>query len=82
MPKVIISEKTLNQIVGGLADNLTLQDIAKKHNVTSQQIASQLAKGIKVEMEHTNNRKMAEEIALDHLSELPDYYDKLKNVER
>lgn len=30
--------------------------------------------GIAVEMEHTNDPRVAEEIALDHLSEDPRYY--------
>lgn len=37
----------------------------------------QLRKGIKVEMEHTTDRKTAKEIAMDHLTEHPRYYDKL-----
>jgi len=32
-------------------------------------------------MEHTKNADMARKIALDHLSEVPNYYDKLKQVE-
>lgn len=38
----------------------------------------QLEKGIKIEMEHTNDRKTAEIIAKQHLSERPDYYQRLK----
>lgn len=37
--------------------------------------------GIKIEKEHTKNEKIAREIALDHLGEVPDYYSKLKKVE-
>ena len=37
----------------------------------------QLEMGIKVEMEHTNDRKVAEKIALQHLAEDPQYYTKL-----
>jgi hypothetical protein len=44
-------------------------------------LKNQLTKGIKVELEHTNNKSKAEEIAMDHLSEDPKYYDKLKKVE-
>lgn len=77
--KIIISE---NILVGGLSDNLTIKNIAKKHNVSIQQIKSQLMKGIKVETEHTENKKIAKEIALDHLSELPNYYDKLELIEK
>lgn len=37
----------------------------------------QLKKGTKVEMEHTNNPKIAEKIAIDHLKENPNYYKDL-----
>jgi len=37
----------------------------------------QIKKGMEVEMEHTNDRRMALKIALDHLKEDPKYYDKL-----
>jgi len=37
----------------------------------------QLAIGIAVEMEHTNNKKTALEIAIDHLTEKNDYYTEL-----
>jgi hypothetical protein len=48
----------------------------------------QLAMGIEVELEHTNDRRLAEEIARDHLAEqirkgLPqDYYTRLAEMER
>ena len=38
----------------------------------------ELAMGIKVEAEHAKSRKIATEIAMDHLSENPRYYSKLK----
>jgi hypothetical protein len=80
---------------GGKADKKTLLDLAKKHayddstdsttkeriNKVHKELKSQLTKGIKVELEHTNNKSKAEEIAMDHLSEDPKYYDKLKKVE-
>ena len=59
----------------------TVGAIAYKHNVTVKSIRQQLSKGIKVEMEHTTDPKVAKEIALDHLNEYPDYYDRLENVE-
>jgi len=73
---------------GGLADNKTLEDIAKKY-VTKKssleqimfKLKKQLKKGIKKEMDHTNSVKTAREIAMDHLSEIPNYYDRLKKVE-
>ena len=44
-------------------------------------LKSQLVKGIKVEMEHTNSVDVAMEIAKDHLFEDPNYYDNLKKIE-
>ncbi len=55
--------------------------IARKHNVPVEKIKSQLTKGIKIEHEHTKDFGVAREIALDHLFELPDYYDRLEKVE-
>jgi len=40
-----------------------------------------LAKGIRVEMEHTEQRSIARRIAMDHLTEDPRYYDKLARME-
>jgi hypothetical protein len=39
----------------------------------------QLAKGTKIEIEHTKDEKMAEKIARDHLVEDSKYYDKLES---
>ncbi len=66
---------------GGLSDNKTIQDVAKKHKVDVDSLKIQFNKGIKVEMEHTNDKKIASEIALDHLYEDPKYYTKLKKIE-
>lgn len=41
----------------------------------------QLKKGIEVEMEHTDDPEEAKKIAMDHLSEDPQYYSKLDEVE-
>ena len=41
----------------------------------------QLAVGVGVEMEHTNNPKTAQKIAMDHLTEDPKYYIKLNKME-
>lgn len=40
----------------------------------------ELEKGIKVEMEHTDDPDIAEIIALQHLSEDPHYYNKLQSL--
>jgi len=43
--------------------------------------AKELKMGIAVEHEHTPNSEVAERIAIDHLSEIPDYYTRLKKME-
>lgn len=68
-------------IPGGLAKNLSLSDIAKKHGVSPTELKQEFKKGVKVEMEHTDDIKIAAEIALDHLFEDPKYYTKLKKIE-
>lgn len=60
----------------------TPYEVAKKHKVPELQILLQLDKGIEIENEHTNDKRIAREIALDHLSELPDYYDQLERMEQ
>lgn len=60
---------------------LSVPELAEKHGVSRMDIATQLDKGIKVELEHTRDRTVAREIALDHLAEDPKYYDKLASVE-
>jgi hypothetical protein len=40
----------------------------------------QLEKGIEEEMEHTDDSETAKKIALDHLSETPDYYTRLSEA--
>jgi hypothetical protein len=61
---------------------LTIPAIAKKHKVTTDYIKQQLARGIKVELEHTTHRNVAREIALDHLAERANYYVELAKVEK
>ena len=68
-------------IPGGMAKGMTLNDIAKKHNVSVDTIVKDLKKGMKVEMEHTTDASVAKEIAMDHLFEDPKYYDKLDKME-
>ena len=38
--------------------------------------------GIKVEMEHVDDEELAKEISMDHLEEIPDYYDRLDKMEK
>lgn len=65
----------------GNAAGMTVEDIAKKHGVAVKQIEDQVEIGKKIEMEHTNDEREAEIIALDHLSEFADYYDRLVKME-
>jgi rubrerythrin len=69
-------------ISGGKSDKKTVEDIASKHNVSVEFIHKQLEIGIKVELEHTNDKELAAEIALDHLWEIPDYYTRLDKMEK
>ncbi len=70
-----------DEIPGGLAAGMTLNGIAKKHNVSVDMMVAEFKKGISVEMEHTSDREVAKEIALDHLYENPNYYTNLAKVE-
>lgn len=84
------------EIEGGKAKDKSLMDLAKKHTkdrTTQKQsperiekmynhLERQLKKGTKVEMEHTDNKKIAKEIAMDHLTEDPNYYNKLAKIHR
>ena len=69
------------KLEGGVADSKSLEELAKKHKVDVKMLTKQFNKGIKVEMEHTDNKQMAKEIAMDHISEDPKYYDKLSKME-
>jgi len=65
-------KETPDIVPGGKADKKEDKDFDKK----------QLADGLKVELEHTNNIDLAKEIAKDHLTEDPDYYKKLKTIHK
>jgi len=66
----------------GLASNMTVDQIAEKHGVSVEAIETQLEKGMKIELEHTSDLDEARDIALDHLVEFPDYYDRLEKMEK
>ena len=59
-------------IPGGLADDKEPSEFPK----------DKLRAGVKVEKEHTSVPAIAEEIAMDHLTEDPKYYKKLKRIEK
>jgi len=71
-----------DKIKGGKADKLSIEDIAKKHDVSVESIKAQIEMGKKIEMEHVDDIKLAEEISMDHLDEIPDYYTRLKKMEK
>jgi hypothetical protein len=60
----------------------SLSQISKKHGVSMAKLRSQLAKGRKIEHEHVKKDAEAAEIARDHLAEFPDYYTRLKKMEK
>jgi hypothetical protein len=79
-----------DKIPGGLAKGKTIIDLAKKYDskgyydqtqFAKEYIKPKLMKGIKVEMEHTTDVRIATEIAMDHLWEDINYYEKLASIE-
>ena len=62
------------ELKGGESDGMTEKDLAEKHNVDVKDIKKEINIGIRVEMEHTDSKKVAKEIAMDHISEYADYY--------
>lgn len=82
-----------NEIKGGKADKITTLDALydywaekgyKSGGISKslkKQLQQQINKGVKIEMEHTNDKEKATEITMDHLTEFPDYYDRLEKME-
>ena len=60
-----------DKLEGGIADKSSPSEFDQ----------GQLKIGIKIEMEHTKDKDIAKEIAMDHLKEIPDYYSRLDNME-
>lgn len=60
-----------DRLPGGLADDASPEDFDP----------DELALGVKTESEHTTDENLAREIAMDHLTEDPKYYTKLKKFE-
>jgi hypothetical protein len=61
----------VDRLPGGLADRRRPENFDP----------GELQRGISVEMEHTADPTMAQEIAMDHLAEDPEYYQKLARME-
>ena len=74
--------KKSTQVSEHFKPHSSVEDIAKKHNVSVADIGKQLDMGINVEQEHTKDKSIATVIALQHLDELPDYYTRLKGAEK
>jgi hypothetical protein len=64
-----------------LKSHKTVEQIAKKHRMNVSDIRRQLDMGVPIEHEHTRNKILATDIALQHLDEIPDYYTRLKKME-
>ncbi|NBV27569.1 hypothetical protein EBS02_00905 [bacterium] len=79
-----------NFLKGGKSDKITILDLALLHSEKKNlsisaiidHLTHQLVDGVFIEMEHTDSPQQAREIAMDHLFEDPDYYTKLKKIEK
>ena len=54
--------------------------IAKENKATGDEVVKKISAGADVEMEHTEDRKVAMRIASDHLKEDFNYYEKLRKA--
>lgn len=64
-----------------LRPHKTVEQIARKHRMNVSDIQKQLDMGAPIEHEHTKDKTLAIDIALQHLDEIPDYYTRLKKME-
>jgi hypothetical protein len=84
-----MDEVSANQIPGGKAADKTFEDFYTKYGSNLRMLKEhfltylkqKIEQGIKVEMEHTTDEKVAREITTDHLWEDLDYYVKLAKME-
>ena len=76
------TENMENKLKGGKADKMSPKDIADKFDVTTKMVKDQINKGKKIESEHTDDKEKQTEIAEDHVSEFPDYYDRIEKMEK
>jgi RNAse (barnase) inhibitor barstar len=80
--------KLWKKFPGGLSQGKNLTDLARRMDPKGyfyneklwKVLDNELKLGIEIEMEHTSDRKVAREIALDHLFEDPKYYTKFKKT--
>jgi hypothetical protein len=71
-----------HSFIGGKSKGKTLSDVAQMHGMTTDELRPQYKKGTEHELEHTTSVVIARRIALDHLVEFPDYYDRLDKIEK
>lgn len=65
----VINERS-NPLPNGIGDDLDIEDVDK----------NEYKIGMKVEMEHTDDPEIAQDIVMDHLKEDNFYYTKLKKA--
>jgi hypothetical protein len=76
-------QKEEEELVGGKADNMSADDIAKKHSTSADKIKDQIRRGTEDEKgEHTTDTKAAREMAKDHLAQYPNYYNNKKEMDK
>jgi len=69
--KIILTQKFKEKILVGRSNS-------KNHSNFPE---DQVQKGIEVELEHSDDRELAKEIAMDHLKEFSNYYKELEKME-
>ena len=79
---VVRETSNLDAVIDGWSDYSLPDGIAQAEGATPADFdRADLKTGIVVEMEHTTDPDVALEIAMSHLVEDPDYYDKLAHME-
>jgi len=69
--EMIVEAKRHDRMEGGMGDKKVASDFNPQ----------QIKYGVEIEMEHTDDPDTAREIAIDHLTEDPEYYTKLRKME-
>jgi len=79
----LISEIIKESVSPNSKLTVNLFGMADKKGFTEQDADfEQLRQGILIEMEHTKDPNVAKKIAIDHLSEISDYYTRLAKMEK
>lgn len=59
-----------------------VKNLSRKYNKSEKEMKDIVDSGIKVEKEHTSKKQVAKQIAMAHVGENPEYYEKLKKIEK